>query len=291
MAPGAAGGCALSSLDPRSRRFTPSQGGEEGPGARGSAVPTFFPPGPPLSLKPSLWGFKLSAFPTSTKPPPSRWSRAAPAWSAMSPAIFQALLGLQASELFQQVAGPPKCPPAPEEQAPRGRGRIGMRARRVWFQCRLPWWNTLLFFNNWPALDPTELRCCRFSQFPIRSSRGHSVKSGGALRGRHPGPVVSARRLCTWRVFINGRILPGEGGLGMEGFWRVEVKGDGRPPAPCSTWEAWDEGLPWGSLSRKARPPWFLQHSGPGLTFPAQDHLYVPPARSSWAPPRPQKGT
>lgn len=69
-------------------------------------------------------------------------------------------------------------------------------------------------------------------------------------------------------------------GLGMEGFWRVEVKGDGRPLAPCSTWERGMKVSPGGSLSRKARPPF-----GFPAAFWTWSHLpcrtiYVPPARS-----------
>lgn len=57
------------------------------------------------------------------------------------PGYFQALLGLQASEVFRQVAGPPECPPPPEEQAPRGVDAAGMwnvDVPGVWFQRCLP---------------------------------------------------------------------------------------------------------------------------------------------------------
>lgn len=105
----------------------------EGPGTPGSsAVPTFFPFGPTLSLKPSLWGFRsvrLSNPPP--KLPPSRRSRATPSWSAMSPAIFRPCLGYRHPSSSNRWQDHPNVP-LPQRSRRRGgrRSQIGMRARR-----------------------------------------------------------------------------------------------------------------------------------------------------------------
>lgn len=100
------------------------------PGAR--QCPHSFHSGPPLSLKPSLWGFRsvrLSNPPP--KPPPSRRSRAAPTWSAMSPAIFRPCLGYRHPSSSNRWQDHPNVP-LPQRSRRHGgrRSRIGMRARR-----------------------------------------------------------------------------------------------------------------------------------------------------------------
>lgn len=58
----------------------------------------------------------------------------------------------------------------------------------------------------------------------------------------------------------------------MEGFWRVEVKGDGRATSPLLHVERGMKVYPGGSLSRKARPPSDFLHLD--LVSPSlQDHL------------------
>lgn len=95
---------------------------------------------------------------------------------------FQALLGLQASELFQQVAGPLPCPPAPEEQAPRGpAGPDRMRARREsGFSAAFLGGTHVIVFNNWPALGLTNCSLLQIFPVPHQGSRGHSVRVGSS---------------------------------------------------------------------------------------------------------------
>lgn len=110
------------------------------PGRRGRVLgprgarqcPPSFHSGPPLSLKPSLWGFRsvrLSNPPP--KPPPSRWSRAAPTWSAMSPAIFRPCLGYRHPSSSNRWQDHPNVPLPQRSRRHGGRwSRIGMRERR-----------------------------------------------------------------------------------------------------------------------------------------------------------------
>lgn len=56
------------------------------------------------------------------------WSMAV--WPALSQPIFRSLLWLQVSEWFQQVVGPPQCPPATS-----GAGATRSRVRAGWNVC------------------------------------------------------------------------------------------------------------------------------------------------------------
>ena len=147
-------------------------------------MPTFFPFGPtPLSKTLPLGFQKCPPFQPSTKITSQQTVKGSTNVECHVSSYFQALLGLQASELFQQVAGPPKCPPAPEEQAPRGPPEPDRNACApgVWFQRCLPGWNPhYCFINNWLALGLTESPVA--ADFPSSSSEaqgGHSVRDGG----------------------------------------------------------------------------------------------------------------
>lgn len=113
------------------------------------------------------------------------------------PSYFQALLGLQASEHFQQVAGPPKRPPPQGVQAPRGVDRAGWNVRvpAVWFQLCLPLLNPYDYCpNNWPTPGPKK---SWFLQPPVSSlteAVGGAITEG-AFGGSHLGQAVPRRLL------------------------------------------------------------------------------------------------
>lgn len=79
----------------------------------------------------------------------------------------------------------------------------------------------------------------------------------------------------------------------MEGFWRVEVKGERKALYPLLHVGVWDEDLPWGQPVQEPKAPLQTPQSILDLVSPSlQDHLRSNLPDLSWAPPRPPvKGT
>ena len=79
----------------------------------------------------------------------------------------------------------------------------------------------------------------------------------------------------------------------MEGFWRVEIKGERKATCPLLHVGAWDEGLPWGQPVQEPKASLRTPRSVLDLVSPSpQDHLRSNLPDPSWAPPRPPvKGT
>lgn len=231
MAHEATGNCVLSPLGPHPRFLLPSQGEllslshRRGRvlGPRGAwPCPPSFHSGPPLSLKPSLWGFRsvrLSNPPP--KPPPSRQSRAAPTWSATSPAIFRPCLGYRHPSSSNRWQDHPNVP-LPQRSRRRGgrRSRIGMRApRESGFSAAFPGGTHIivLLITSWRWAQQNHPLLPTFPA-PHQKLKGAQCQGWGPLRGISQALWSLQGCLCTWRVFKNSRIL-----LGRGGFWNGRI--------------------------------------------------------------------
>ena len=144
--------------------------------------PPSFHSGPPLSLKPSLWGFRsvrLSNPPP--KPPRSRRSRATPSWSAMSPAIFRPCLGYRHPSSSNRWQDHPNVP-LPQRSRRRGgrRSWIGMHERQEsGFSAAFPGGtHVIVLLITGQRWAQQTCSCCRLPQFFIRSSRGAQCQRG-----------------------------------------------------------------------------------------------------------------